>query len=291
MRAVIGLLRATYEAWNADRAERLAAALAFYATFALAPFLIVVIQIAGLVLGNTVGAQHARAELLNIVARSAGHTASQGMNVMLNDIMANQGSSVLAAIIGWAVVVIAAGGLFGAVEDALNTVWEVPKERGGWRALVRDRFVPYAMIGGIALLLIITLVVNALITSLALGLERVFPGFVVVFQILGVLVSFFITMALIAGAYKWLPGVSVHWRDVVVGAFVTALLFTIGEIVLGLYLGRPAMTSWYGAAGSLVVILLWVYYCAQIFLAGAEFTKVFSRRYGSKRRVTQADAA
>ena len=291
MQAVISLLRATYEAWNADRAERLAAALAFYATFALAPFLIVVIQIAGLVLGNSLGEEHARAELLAIVSRSAGHVAAVGMSGMLDDIMKHQGNSVIAAIIGWAVVIIAAGGLFGAVEDALNTVWEVPAQRGGWRAMLRDRFVPFAMIGGIALLLIITLVLNAFITSLAQGLERFFPGFVVVFQIFGVVISFVITMVLIAMAYKWLPGVSLHWRDVLTGAFVTALLFTIGEIVLGLYLGRPATTSWYGAAGSLVVILLWVYYCAQIFLAGAEFTKVFSRRFGSKRPLERADAA
>jgi membrane protein len=291
VQAVISLGRAVYDAWNADRAQRLAAALAFYVSFALAPFLIVVIQIAGLILGNSVGERKAHDELFAIVRHSAGPLAAQGLNTIMDAIMSNQGKSVLTAVAGWFFVVLAAGGLFGAIEDALNTVFSVPQERGGIWVMLRDRFLPYAMIGGIALLLIVTLIANALITSLAAGLERIFPGFVLVFQVLGVLFTFGVTMLLVAGIYKVLPATSLHWRDILVGAFATAVMFTLGEIALGWYLGRAATTSWYGALGSLVVILIWIYYCAQIFLLGAEFTKVFARRYGAqstRARLTRA---
>ncbi|MGH7683688.1 MAG: YihY/virulence factor BrkB family protein [Vulcanimicrobiaceae bacterium] len=292
MHTVIGLVRGTYDAWNADRAQRLAAALAFYVSFALAPFLIVVIQIAGLILGKSVGEQHARQELFAVVTHSAGPLAAAGLNTIVTAIMTHQGKSLLTAIASWFFVILAAGGLFGAIEDALNTVFSVPQERGGIWVVIRDRFLPFAMIGGIALLLIVTLVVNALITSLAAGLERLFPGFVIIFQVLGVMFTFFVTMFLVAIIYKVLPATTLDWRDILVGSFVTAFMFTLGEMALVWYLGRAATTSWYGALGSLVVILIWIYYCAQIFLVGAEFTKVYVRRVGSKAkaaaRLTQA---
>src|SRR5579875_1350493 len=273
MQTVMTLARATYDAWNADRAQRLAAALAFYVSFALAPFIIVVIQIAGLVLGKTVGEQHARNELLAIVTRSAGPMAATGLNTIIGAIMTHQGKSVLTAVASWFFVVLAASGLFGAIEDALNTVFSAPQERGGFWTMLRDRFLPFAMIGGIALLLIATLVVNALITSLAAGLERLFP--------------FFVTMLLIAIVYKVLPATTLDWHEILVGSFATAVMFALGEVALGWYLGRAATTSWYGALGSLVVILIWIYYCAQIFLLGAEFTKVYARRLGSKAKATE----
>lgn len=282
MQSVIALARATYDAWNADRAQRLAAALAFYVSFALAPFIIVVIQIAGLILGKSVGEQHGQKEMFAIVTHSAGPLATAGLKTMIDAIMTHQGKSFLTAVVSWFFVILAASGLFGAIEDALNTVFSVPQERGGLWVMIRDRFLPFAMIGGIALLLIVTLVVNALITSLAAGLERLFPGFVIIFQALGVLFTFFITMLLVAIIYKVLPATSLDWRDIAVGSFATALMFTVGELALGWYLGRAATTSWYGALGSLVVILIWIYYCAQIFLLGAEFTKVYVRRLGSK---------
>jgi membrane protein len=281
------LARATYDAWNADRAQRLAAALAFYVSFALAPFIIVVIQIAGLVLGKTIGEQHARNELFAIVTRSAGPMAATGLNTIITAIMTHRGNSVLTAVASWFFVVLAASGLFGAIEDALNTVFGVPLERGGFWTILRDRFLPFAMIGGISLLLIATLVVNALITSLAAGLERLFPGFVLVFQSLGVLFTFFVAMLLIEIVYKVLPAAALDWHEILVGSFATAVMFALGEVALGWYLGRAATTSWYGALGSLVVILIWIYYCAQIFLLGAEFTKVYARRLGSKAKATE----
>ncbi len=257
MQTVMTLARATYDAWNADRAQRLAAALAFYVSFALAPFIIVVIQIAGLVLGKTVGEQHARNELLAIVTRSAGPMAATGLNTIIGAIMTHQGKSVLTAVASWFFVVLAASGLFGAIEDALNTVFSAPQERGGFWTMLRDRFLPFAMIGGIALLLIATLV------------------------------TFFVTMLLIAIVYKVLPATTLDWHEILVGSFATAVMFALGEVALGWYLGRAATTSWYGALGSLVVILIWIYYCAQIFLLGAEFTKVYARRLGSKTKATE----
>lgn len=273
--AALSLVRATYEAWNADHAQRLAAALAYYITFALAPFLIVVVQIVGLILGH---GHDARGQILAIVSQSAGPSAAQALGSIVDGIVSQQGTSVLTAIVSWIVLVLSAGGLFGAIQDALNAIFNIEQPKGGIWLMVRERFVSFAMVGGIALLLIVSLLVNAIITSLANGFERVIPGLVIVFQVAGVLFTFGLTMLLVAVIYKWLPDHALHWRDVIPGAFVTALLFGVGELALGWYLGRAGWTSAYGAAGSLVLILLWVYYSAQIFLVGAEFTKAFAAR-------------
>ncbi|MGH7716714.1 MAG: YihY/virulence factor BrkB family protein [Vulcanimicrobiaceae bacterium] len=280
MRAAFTVLKSTYDAWNEDHAQRLAAALAYYVTFALAPFLIVVVQITALILGAGNGAGHhsaARTEIISIVARSAGKDAGAALDGIVTGILSQQSASIWTAVISWTVLVLSAAGLFGAVQDALNAVFGNAKKSGGiWLAL-RERFASFAMLGGIALLLIVSLLINAIVTSLSSGLERVMPSFVTIFQVADVVLTFVLTMVLVAIIYKWLPAVALPWRPVLAGALVTAVLFGIGEVALGWYLGHAGWTSEYGAAGSLVLILLWVYYSAQIFLIGAEFTKVYAR--------------
>ena len=276
MQGVIGFLRATYDAWNKDRAERLAAALAFYITFALAPFVIVMLEIAGLVLGS--GDAPARAELSRALTRSAGAQTAREVLSIVDAIRQQPHRSILAAITGWSVVVIAAMGLFGAIQDALNTVWERSSASRGLMGLLRDRFISFAMVAGIALLLIVSLFVNAVIASFIDELERLLPGFSKIYPAIGLGFTLAVTMCLIAAIYKWLPDARLHWEDVAVGAVATTVLLGIGEFVLGWYLSHAGWTSVYGAAGSLVLSLLWVYYSAQIFLLGAELTKIYSLR-------------
>jgi len=281
VRVALDVLKSTYSEWNEDHAQRLAAALAYYVTFALAPFLIVVVQIVALILGAGNGAGHhlaARNQIIAIVSHSAGKGAGQALDAIVTGILSQHNASIWTATIGWLVLVLSAGGLFGAIQDALNTIFGAEKARSGWWHLLRERFVSFAMVGGIALLLIVSLLLNALVTSLSSGLERIAPGFVWIFQAADVVFTFLLTMLLVAIIYKWLPDVALRWRAVLAGAFVTAALFGVGEVALGWYLGRAGWTSEYGAAGSLVLILLWVYYSAQIFLIGAEFTKVLARR-------------
>jgi membrane protein len=281
VQAALRVLKSTYDAWNEDHAQRLAAALAYYVTFALAPFLIVVVQITALILGAGNGAGHhwaARSEIISIISRSAGKNAGAALDGIVTGILSQQGASIWAAVICWIVLVLSAAGLFGAIQDALNAIFGVEKARGGFWLFLRERFASFAMLGGIALLLIVSLLINAIVTSLSAGLERMVPSFVVVFQIADVAFTFVLTMLLVAAIYRWLPDVTLPWKPVLAGAMVTAVLIGIGEVALGWYLGRAGWTSEYGAAGSLVLILLWVYYSAQIFLIGAEFTKVVARR-------------
>ena len=280
--AVMALLRETYAAWSADKAPRLAAALAYYVTFALAPFLIIVVQIVALIMGFGHAAGHhqsARDAILGAVATSAGPQTAATLRTIVDATLSQQGQSLLAGIIAWVVLILAAAGLFGAIQDVLNTIFAVDeKQHGGLLVMLRDRFTAFAMIAGIAFLLIVCLAANALLTSFAPVVERLLPGGVVAIQIFGLLFSLAVTTALVAAIFKWLPDVSLSWRDVLIGAVATAVLFTLGELPLGWYLGRAGTTSVYGAAGSLVAILLWVYYSSQILLLGAEFTKVYAKR-------------
>lgn len=294
MRAALDVFKSTYTAWNDDHAQRLAAALAYYVTFALAPFLIVVVEIVGLVLGGGNGQGHhlqARNEIIAIVSHSAGPSAGQTLRGIVDGILAQQSASIWTAIVSWVVLILSAAGLFGAIQDALNTVFGASQKRGGVWRLLRERFASLTMLGGIALLLIVSLLINALVTSLSKGLEVIMPGFVILFQVADVVFTFGLTMLLVAVIYKWLPDVVLPWRAVLAGALVTAALFGIGEVALGWYLGRAGWTSEYGAAGSLVLLLLWVYYSAQIFLFGAEFTKVYARRAPPTERVDPLRAA
>jgi membrane protein len=272
------LLKHTASDWKEDKAARLAAALAYYTAISIAPLLVVIIAIAGMVLGE----EAARGAILGELGGLVGHESAQTVESMIA--AANRPrSGALATAFGIGVLIFGASGVFKELQDSLNTIWEVkPKPGQGLRAFIRKRFLSISMVFGTAFLLLVSLVVSTALSALGRVVERFLPGAPIIWQILGNLVSFGIVTLLFAMIFKFLPDVKIQFRDVWIGAVVTALLFMFGKFLLGLYLSRSSVTTGYGAAGSIVAMLLWVYYSAQIFFFGAEFTQAYARRYGSR---------
>ncbi len=271
------LLKVTFTRWSAEKPFQLAAALAYYTLFSLAPLLIIVIAIAGLVFGHEAAQNHIVSTLQGVV----GPEGAQAIQALIQQ--ASQPSAgILAILMGTVTLLIGAGGVVGQLQDSLNTIWGVePKPGRGLLGLVRDRFVSFGMVLGIGFLLLVSLVVSAGLAAVIQVLGGVLPGGEALWHGLEVLVSFGLITVLFALIYKVLPDVHLAWRDVWIGAAVTSLLFTLGKLLLGLYLGRKGVTSAYGAASSLVLILLWVYYSALIVFFGAEFTRVYASVYGA----------
>ena len=277
MYAFWGLLKTTFAEWSKDKAPRLGAALAYYTAFSLAPLLVVVIAITGLVLGQDA----ARTNILEQMAGVVGEGSASAVEEML-DYAGRPRNGIIATIIGIVTLLFGAGGVFGQLQDALNTVWGVePKPGTGWLATIRARFLSLVAVVGTGFLLLVSLVMSAWISAAGHAVYSLLPGPELLLQILNFVVSFGVTTMLFAMIYKVLPDVILEWRDVWIGAAVTAFLFTIGKLLLGLYLGKTEVASAFGAAGSFVMILIWVYYSAQILLFGAEFTAVYSNEYGS----------
>jgi membrane protein len=279
------LLRKTVQEWSEDKASRLAAALSYYTIFSLAPLLVIVISIAGLVFGEDAAQQQLVGQIEGLVGEE-GAFAVQEMIAGASQTRDN----VLAAVIGFIVLLFGAAGVFGQLQDALNTIWEVqPKDSRGILELIKDRFISFGMVLGIGFLLLVSLVVSAGLAALSNFLVGLLPAYEIIMQIISFVVSFAIVSLLFALLFKYLPDVKVAWKDVWLGAIVTALLFTIGKELIGLYLGRSAVASTYGAAGSLVVLLLWIYYSGQILFFGGEFTQVYANMFGS--RIVPAEGA
>jgi membrane protein len=277
--AIWGMLKETFTDWNEDKAPRLAAALSYYALFAIAPLLVIVIAIAGLFFGE----EAARGAIAGQLQGLVGEQSAQTIQEMVANAGSNRSSGIFATIVGIVTLVFGALGVFGQLQDALNTIWEVqPKPNRGWMEVIKDRLAPFTMVLGIAFLLLVSLVISAALAALGKFFGGIFPGFALVGQILNFVVSFGVITLLFAMMYKYLPDVKIAWSDVWIGAAATALLFTIGRLLIGLYLGRSSTASSYGAAGSLVIVLIWVYYSAQILFFGAEFTQVYAKTYGSK---------
>lgn len=277
---LLSLFWKAIQAWNADKAPRLGAALAYYTLFAMSPVLLVVIAIAGLVFGP----EAVRGEIVGQIDQLIGSQGARTVETMLeNAYRPREGR--LATIIGGITFALAVTGAFLELQAALNTVWRVkPVPRPGINVLdfIRRRLRSFALVATIAFLLLVSLVVSAGLSALAAWFGRLAPGTVTLFQILNQLVSLGIITVLFGALYRVLPDVQLRWRDVTVGAFATAVLFTIGKYLIGLYLGRSAVISAYGAAGSVVVLMIWVYYTAQIVLLGAEFTRVYTEYHRPK---------
>lgn len=272
---MVPLVKTTWSEFQRHNAQWLAAALAYFTVFAIAPLIIILVQIAGLVLGNN---QQAFNEIFEYLRRDAGPAAASAVQAIVQTTMHQPRNGQLAQIIGWAVVVIGAIGLFNALQFALNSIWDVkPKRTGVWQA-VCSRWTAFLAILGIAALLFISMLLNAALTVLSQAMLNLGPFFPTLAKGLDFIVSFAVLWAAFAFLYKYLPDVKVEWRDVSVGAAITSLLFVTGQFLLGWYLGRAGISSGYGAFGSLVVFLIWVYYSAQIVLLGAEFTHVFTMR-------------
>ncbi|HYN87506.1 MAG TPA: YihY/virulence factor BrkB family protein [Ardenticatenaceae bacterium] len=277
LRTVWELLKETFTDWSEDKASRLAAALAYYTIFALSPLLIIVIGIASVFLGE----EAARGQIVGQIGGLVGEESGEAIQEM---IAARQESTGLAAtVIGIVTLILGASGVFGQLQDALNTIWEVaPKPGRGILGMVKDRFISFTMVLGIAFLLLVSLVVSAGLGALGTFFGNLLPLPEFVLQALNFVISFGVITLLFAMIYKVLPDVDIAWRDVWVGAAITALLFTIGKFAIGLYLGKSSVSSSFGAAGALIVILVWIYYSAQLLFLGAEFTQVYARRFGSR---------
>ncbi len=272
------LLKETFQEWQEDNASRLAASLAYYTIISLAPLLIIVIAIAGAIFGE----EAARGE---IVQQIQGLVGIEGAKVIESAIENANKPDVgsFASTISLIVLFFGASGVFSELQEALNTVWNVKAKPGqNFWGFIRKRFLSFSAVLGIGFLLLVSLTVSAALAALNQYLSHLLPGIDLFWQLLNFIISLGVITLLFALMFKYLPDVRIRWRDVWVGAFMTALLFSIGKTALGIYLGQSSFGSTYGAAGSLIAILVWVFYSAQILFFGAEFTQVYARYYGSR---------
>src|SRR5450432_3971319 len=274
------LVRAAVSAWIDDYAPSMGAALSYYTVFSLAPLLLIVISVAGLVFGE----EAVRGELFAQLQEMMGSDAAKAVQSLLASV-SKPTHGIIGTVIGVAVLLFGATTVFGELQDALDRIWRAPTRRrsSGLWSLLRARLLSFGLILGLAFLLMVSLVLGAVISALGKWWGPVFGGWEATAQGVNVVVGFVLTTAVFAFIYKFMPRVSVRWHDVWLGALVTSLLFTIGKFLIGLYIGKSGVASAFGAAGSLVVIFVWVYYSAQIFLVGAEFTWVYARTLGSMR--------
>ncbi|MGI8932810.1 MAG: YihY/virulence factor BrkB family protein [Phormidesmis sp.] len=271
------LLRQTFAEWQRDKVSRLAAALAYYTTFSLAPVLVIVIAIASFLFEQST----VQSRIIEQLQGLLGENGAALVQEMLTNAQTQEGG-LWATAISLALLIIGASGLFIQLQDALNTVWNVvPRPDGGIWALVRNRLLSFGMVLAIGFLLMVSLLLSAALAGISGILGDGLIGWDVGWQILNTIVSFGVITLLFALIYRILPDVTIAWGDVWVGAAMTAVLFTIGKALIGFYLGNSGVASAYGAAGSFVVLLLWIYYSAQILLFGAEFTQVYANRFGS----------
>lgn len=276
--SVWGLIKQTALKWNEINAPRLGAALAFYTLLSVAPLIVVCIAIAGLIFGPE-AAQHQIAYQIQTVV---GHEGGKALESVLRNAY-KPAAGISAALIGFLTLLFGASGVFGELRDSLNAVWGVQSTSGaGLMGMVKYRFVSFAMVLGIGFLLLVSLVLSAAISAIGKFFQSHLPVPEAALQVGSILVSFLAVTILFALLYKVVPDVHIEWRDVAIGAAVTSLLFSVGKFLIGLYLGKASVGSAYGAAGSLVVFIVWVYYSAQIFFLGAEFTRVFAERHGSR---------
>ena len=270
------LLKETVAAFIDDNALSRGASMAFYAVTSLAPILLIIIAIAGLVFGeeaarNALAGQfqalmgQQSAELLQSAVRNAG----------------KKSSGVLATIIGMVTLIATASGVFGEMQSALNTIWKVDPQGTTVSRLLRARAASLGLVAALGFLLLVSLVVSAGISALGDYVNTVLPFGKLILSILNTVISFLLIAVLFAAIYKILPDKRLEWGDVIIGAIATSLLFTIGKSLIGWYLGTSAVASTYGAAGALIIVLLWIYYSSQIFLLGAEFTRVYASHHGS----------
>lgn len=274
----VRLFGAAGRAWWDDDVPRLGASLAYYTLFAIAPVLLVATAIAGMVFG----AEAVRGEIVGQLDGLVGREGAIAVQSLLEG-ASQRRSGILATLIGSIAFVVAATGAFLELQVALNTIWRVKVNPGiSVSAFLMDRVRSFGLVIAIGFLLLVSLAVTAALAALNAWLSQLSPGIPLVWTVVSVLVSIVVTTGLFALLLRFLPDVRLRWRDVTTGALVTAILFTFGQQVIGLYLGQGSMASSYGAAGSMMILLLWVYYSCQILLFGAEFTRVFALSRGAR---------
>jgi membrane protein len=272
---------AALRAWWDDDALRLGASLAYYTLFAIAPILVVATAVAGMVFG----AEAVRGEIVGQLDQLVGRDGALAVQALLEG-ASQRREGVLATVLGSIAFVVAATGAFLELQGALNTIWRVKANpRANLTAFLTDRLRSFGLVVAIGFLLMVSLAGTAALAALGGWLASRSPSIPILWNVVNVMVSILVTTALFTMLYRYLPDVRLRWRDVTTGAFVTAVLFTVGQQLIGLYLGQSSVASSYGAAGSVMILLLWVYYSCQILLLGAEFTRVYSERRGAKPRI------
>ncbi len=273
------LFKTTFNEWLEDNAPQLGAALAYYTVFSLAPLILVLLAIIGFIFRkDPAGAWNKITDQMSYFLDPSGVQVVQD----IAKTAAKPSAGFWATVIGVALALFGASGVFGALQEALNTIWGVKAKPGNaiW-VYLRVRFLSFAMVAGVCFLLLVTLTIEAILKSFSSYLQAALPGGMVIAVSVYLVVDLLLVILLFAMMFKYLPDVTVRWRDLWVGSAMTAVLFLIGKWALGLYLGSGAAASAYGAASSLVTLLLWIYYSSQILLFGAEFTQVYTNRCGS----------
>ncbi len=276
VRDSIHVLKQTFREFGQDKVPRLGAALAYYTIFSIGPLLLIAVAMAGIFLGEEAAQGQVSEQLNNVFGAATARSVEQ-----MIEAAAKPKAGTLATIIGIVTLFFGASGVFGQLKDALNTIWNVEtKTAGGIKGFVMKRFLSMAMVLGIGFLLLVTLIVDAMIAAMGDYLGR-FVGGEPLLHAFQLVLSLTLATVLFAAIFRILPDLKIAWRDVWLGAVITSLLFVLGKWALGLYLGKAAIGSSYGAAGSLVILLVWVYWSAQILFLGAEFTQVYARSFGS----------
>lgn len=284
-RELRSLLIDTAWQWFNANAQRLGASLAFYTIFSMAPLLVVVVGIAGMVFGR----EAAEGQIVWQIRDLVGEQGAEVAAAMLGRID-QPAAGALATAVGFVVLLFGASAVFAELRSSLNAVWGVPAPPGaGLVVMVKDRFFSFAMVVAIGFLLLVSLVVNAALAAVGRVAATMLPMPEAALQAANTAVSLVAITGLFALLYKVVPDARIAWRDVLTGAFVTAALFSAGKLLIGLYLGKASIGSAYGAAGSVVVLLMWVYYSAQIFFLGAVFTRLYAERHGSRARKPEGE--
>ena len=275
-------------AWSKDYAPSMGAALSYYTVFSLAPLLLLVISIAGLVFGQDA----ARGALFGQLNSLMGADAAKAVEGLLASV-SKPSEGIVGTVVGIALLLFGATTVFGELQDALDRIWRAPArdEKGGLWGLLRTRFLSFGMILGIAFLLMVSLVMGAAISALGSWWGPAFGGWEFLAHVVTFVVGFALTTGVFAMIYKLMPRVKVEWHDVWIGAAATSLLFNVGRFLIGLYIGKSSIASGFGAAGSLIIVFVWVYYSAQIFLMGAELTWVYARTFGSMKGKVEDDSS
>jgi len=273
------LVKTAFTSWSDDYAQSMGAALAYYTLFSIAPLLIIVMSITGLVFGQ----EAARGEIAGQLQSLMGEQGALAVQSLLKSVnKPTQG--IAATVIGVILLLVGATSVFGELQNSLDRIWRAPVRVGnGLWSLIRARLLSFGMIMGIGFLLMVSLVFSAGLAAISKLWNPVFTEWEVIANIVNFIFSFVLTMGMFALIYKIMPRVHIRWSEVWIGAAITSILFTVGKSAIGLYIGRSGIASGYGPAGSLVALLVWVYYSAQIFLMGAEFTWAYSHIFGSRK--------
>lgn len=273
------LIKSIFIKWLDDEPFQSAAALSYYTLFSLAPLFVISIAVAGFVFGR----EAAQNQIVSTIQGLIGQESAQAIQAMIQNANNRPKTGMISTLLGGVVILFGAGGVVGQLQTSLNAIWGVQAlpDSGGVRDFIRKRFISFAMILAVGFLLLVSLAVSAFISGLTQFIGSLVGGAALIAHLLDIVISFGLITLLFAMIYKFLPDVQIQWKDVWTGAALTSILFTIGKLLIGLYLGSSGVTSIYGAAGSLITVLLWVYYSSLIFLLGAEFTQVYTSTYGS----------